>query len=669
MKVSYDWLQQYCRVGVAPAELARMMPGLGLEVEAVTEPGADTVFELEITANRSDLLSMIGVARELAAATGTELDVPEVGLPEPGAESIDDLTSVDLQAPDLCLRYTARLVRGVTIGPSPSWLADRLERLGLRPVNNVVDITNFVLMECGQPLHAFDFGRLAEGRIVVRRADPGETLTVIDGTEHELTDEMLVIADADRPTAVAGVMGGLETEIGDDTTDILLESAWFLPAGIRRTSRALGLASDSSYRFERGIDPAGVDWGSERAAAMIVEIAGGTLADGVIDVGRPPGQPAVVRLRPDRASRVIGVDIPADRQRAMLETLGFESAEDHDDAIAFRVPLCRPDVTREIDLIEEVARLYGYDKVPKETKMRVRAVPEQPVDLLARKVRDLAASMGYNEARTSSFSSTALAGQFRHWSPEPNVLRNPVSQDEPALRTSLLPGLLGAKRTNLHKGTPAVALFELSRIYERRADGPGERTCLAFLDDDGFESLRGALDVLFEHLGLAGRVHYAPYGDANLAAGASAKLTLAGRTLGLAGRITREAAAGLDLKETPVVAELDFDALLEAAELERRYRPVAKFPPVKRDFSLVVGESVTWHQLEECVRGQVGPLVETMEFLSVYRGDQIGGDRKAVAFSLTFRAEDRTLTGDEVDKAASDAIQALADRYGAELRR
>ncbi|MFO7900752.1 MAG: phenylalanine--tRNA ligase subunit beta, partial [Planctomycetota bacterium] len=447
------------------------------------------------------------------------------------------------------------------------------------------------------------------------------------------------------------------------------ESAWFLPAGIRRTSRALGLASDSSYRFERGIDPAGVDWGSERAAAMIVEIAGGELADGVIDVGRPPGEPAVVRLRPDRVSHVIGVDIPADRQRAMLEALGLEPVDEEDDAVTYRVPSWRPDVTREIDLIEEVARLYGYDQVPKETKMRVRAVPEQPFDLLARMVRDLASSMGYNEARTSSFSATEPARQFRHWSPEPNVLRNPVSQDEPALRTSLLPGLLAAKRTNLHKGTPAVALFELSRIYERTADGPGERTCLAFLDDDGFESLRGALDVLFEHLGLAGRVHYAEYGDANLAAGASAELTLDGRRLGLAGRITTEAASRLGLKDAPVVAELDFDALLEAAELGRRYRPVAKFPPVKRDFSVVVDESVTWHQLEECVREQVGPLVEGMEFLSVYRGEQIGGNRKAVAFSLTFRAEDRTLTGDEVDEAASNAIRALADRYDAELRR
>ncbi len=668
MKVSYDWLCHYCRPLPPPSEVSELFTRLGLEVDAVTELGGDTVFDLEITANRPDLLSMIGVARDVAAATGAELNVPTAKLPPTGAESVGELTRVSLDAHDLCIRYTARLVRGVTVGPSPSWLADRLEGLGLRPVNNIVDITNFVLMECGQPLHAFDFDKLDGGRIVVRRARPGETLTVIDGTEHELTEEMLVIADEQRPTAVAGVMGGLATEIGDRTTNVLLESARFLPAGIRRTSRALGLSSDSSYRFERGIDPAVVGWGSARAAQMIVELAGGELAEGMIDVGQPPEEPVEVRLRPERASRLIGVDIPADRQRAMLAALGCEPIGEQKDAIVFRVPPSRPDLSREVDLIEEVARLHGYDKVPQETTMPVRAVPDQPFDVLARRVRDLATSMGYNEARTSSFAASDAAERFDHWSSKPNILRNPVSQDEPALRTSLLPGLLAAKRTNLHRGVPEVALFELSRVYGRSGDGPGERTCLAFLDDDGFAALRGTLDVLFEHLGLADRVHYHEYGDANFAEGASAKLTLDGRTLGLAGETTADSTAMLDLKRPTVVAELDFDVLLEVAEPVRRYQPLAKFPPVKRDFCVVVDESVTWAQLEECVRKQVGPMAEQMGFLSVYRGDQIGRDEKAVAFSLTFRAEDRTLTGGEVDQAASKAIQALEEKYDARLR-
>ncbi len=667
MNVSCEWLREYCDFALSPEELAAALPELGLEVDSVESVGADTALELEITANRPDLLSMIGVAREIAALTGLPLRIPDVAL-ECAGDDVAVLTSVELAAPDLCPRYTARLVTGITVGPSPAWLARRLEAVGLRPVNNIVDITNFVLMECGQPLHAFDFDRLRGGRIVVRRAKPGEPVTVIDGSVHKLTNEMLVIADAEAPTAVAGVMGGLETEISDATTNVLLESAAFLSTNIRRTSAALGLSSDSSYRFERSIDPRGVDWGSERAAALIAELAGGSVCRGMIDVGRGPEPERTISLRPARASAVLGVDIPAEQQAALLEPLGFEVVAETADALDVRVPSFRQEVRREIDVISEVARAHGYSNVPQETHMPVRAVPGQKIDVVSDRVRGLCVGLGYNEACTSSFIAAGVAERFQHWSPGVHLIRNPVSREEPALRTSLIPQLLAAKRTHLNKGVSGSALFEISRVYEVGSDGPSERTCLTLLDDDGFGSVRGALDEVLARLGLAGEVSYAEYADANLAAGQSARLTLGDRPFGFAGVITGDLAAVFDLRTTPAVAELDFDVLVELAEPVRRHQPLPRFPAVRRDLCVVVDEGVPWADV--CARAgeAAGELAESVAFLSEYRGEQIERGKKALAFTVTYRAGDRTLTGEEADGAMAAVAGAMQAEFGATVR-
>jgi phenylalanyl-tRNA synthetase beta chain len=667
MNVSYQWLCEYCDPKLPPDELARLLPEYGMEVDAVRSVGSDTVYELEIGANRPDLLSMIGIAREVSAAVSAELRTPEPRL-ECSGPNVTERTSVDLACPDLCLRYTARLVTGVQVGPSPDWLQKRLEAAGLRPVNNIVDITNFVLLECGQPLHAFDFDKLRGGRIVVRRARLGERLTVIDGTEHELTGEMCVIADAEVPTAVAGVMGGLATEIGEQTSTVLLESAEFLPASIRRTSRALGLSSDSSYRFERGVDPRGVDWGSERAAALIADLAGGEVAAGMIDVGRAVPEEPVVTLRATRASGVIGAEIPARDQKAMLARLGFQVAVERPDALDVRVPSFRAEVTREVDLIEEVARAYGYGNVPEETTMRVRAVPVQRFDAIADRVRDVCAGTGYHEAVTSSFVPTELGARFQHWSAEVDVLRNPVSREEPALRTSLLPTLLLAKRMNANRGAGEIGLFEISRVYGATDGTPDERTCLALLDDGGFPPLRGTLDAVFEHLRVAGRLTWAKHSDPNLSEGAAAQLRLDDTVLGMAGVISGELAEAVDVSGRPAVAEVDFDRLVEAAELEPRYRPLPRFPAVRRDLCLVLDEQVPWADLAGCVASEGGELTQELAFLSEYRGEQIPAGKKAVAFSVTYRAADRTLTGEEADGAVGRLVEAMEGRLGAELR-
>ena len=667
MKVSCDWLRQYCDTKLTGEEIAHMLPGLGLEVESVREAGGDAVLELEITANRPDLLSMIGVAREIAATTGCELRIPGPDLECTGGD-VAALTSVELAAPDLCIRYTARLISGVKVGPSPAWLAERLESIGLRPVNNIVDITNFVLMECGQPLHAFDFDKLRGRRIVVRRARPGEEITVIDGGGHKLTGEMLVIADAEVPTAVAGVMGGAATEIGNSTTTVLLESAFFLPANIRRTSRALGLSSDSSILFERGVDPKGVDWGAERAAAMIADLAGGEVAKGVIDVGQPAPKERVVTLRVERTDRLLGVKIPAERQRALLVGLGFEVVAERPGELDLAVPTFRQEVTREVDLIEEIARAHGYANIPQVTHMHVRAIPVQKVDSVSAHVRELCVGLGYIEARTSSFVATALAERFRHWSDRVNVIRNPVSREEPALRTSLVPALLRVKQTNLNKGTPRSPLFELSRIYGATGGTPAERTCLGLLDDRGFASLRGSLDAIFDRIDVSHLVEYVEYEDGNFAPGRSAKLTLEGTLLGLAGEVSRELAGLFDLKDVPAVAEVDFDRIVEAARLDRRYGPLPRFPAVRRDLCVVVEEGVQWAAIRDRAVAAAGELGESVIFLSEYRGDQISPGRKALAFSVTCRAGDRTLTGEEADNVMAGVAEIMKREFAAELR-
>jgi len=672
MNVSYDWLAQYGELDLSEKELALLLPGIGMEVDAVREFTVngilvDTVFELEMTANRPDLLSTIGVARELAAATGTPLKIPDISL-RCGPHKAETLGTVELDAPDLCPHYTARIISDVTIAPSPPWLRQRLESIGLRPVNNVVDITNFVLMECGQPLHAFDFDKLRGRKIVVRRARPAEKITVIDGSVHQLTDQMLVIADAELPTAIAGVMGGLDTEISQSTSTILLESARFLPANIRRTSRALGLSSDSSYRFERSIDPCGVEWGSRRAAAMIADIAGGEVAEGFLEMGQGAAQEQVVSFRPERASRVLGVEIPAAQQRTMLERLGFHVADGPHGSYNVRIPSFRLEVAREIDLIEEVARAYGYDKIPEKTRMRVRAVPAQTFDDTSARVRDLCISLGFSEARTSSFIATELAARFTTWTPEVNVIRNPVNAEEPALRTSLIPQLLRAKRHNANQGAPDVTLFELSRVYQRSNDSPSELTCLALLDDAGFRSLRGALDALFDHLGLHDQVTYVARDDANLAPGRAAAVMLADHRLAVIGEVSDELARLFDLKTRPAVAEIDFDRLMTVANIDRRHRPLPKLPPVRRDLCVVVDHHISWAEIAACARAQAGDCAESVAFMSEYLGQQIGPGKKAIAFSVTLRAPDRTLTGEEADQAVRRVADALRTQFGATLR-
>lgn len=671
MKVSYEWLHDYCDFDLAPDELARRLNLRGVAVESVTQVGADFCLELEITANRPDLLSHIGVAREIAALTGSHLRIPAVEFTEEERE-VARLARVEVQAPELCSRYTARVLTGVRVAPAPPEMRRRLEAIGLRPVNNVVDITNYVLMECGQPQHAFDLARLRGGSVCIRQAVAGETIKLIDGTEVRLAPEHLVIADAERPVALAGVMGGLQTEIGEATTTVLLESAKFNPVNIRRTARGTGKASDSSYRFERGVDTPTVEWASRRAAALMQQHAAARVAAGVIDVNFTREEPRTVRLRIPRVARVLGVQVAASEAVRLLEGIGFGALAQGDEAVAVTVPSFRPDVAQEIDVIEEVARCYGYDRVPDAPSLLVCDVPIAKPDRVAAAARETLVRLGYSEAVTTSFLPEKHARRFSPWTAgEPLCVRNPLRSDEAALRRSLLPSLLQVVRVNQDRGVGAVRLFEVNRVYLPRPDGqllPEERRCLAVVAHEDFRAVKGAAEAVLERLGLLGNASLEPAAHEFLAPGAAGLWRAGAGVAGYVGELSAAAAAAFELRQAPCVAELDLDFLTPSAVLEPKYRSLPRFPAVERDLAIVVSEATAWRDIVRAVESAGAQHLEEIRFGEVYRGKQVESGRKSVFFRLTYRAPDRTLTNDEVNASQEQVIAALAARVGATLR-
>ena len=682
MKITYNWLREYCAFDLSPEELAHRLSMSGCLIEDLLRIGDDWLLVAEVTTNRPDLLGTIGIAREVAALTGVPLQLPPAEI-TCSDEKVDAAASVEMLDADLCPRYTARLIRGVKVGPSPDWLRKRLEQLGVRAINNVVDVTNYVLFECGQPLHAFDFDTLKDAKIIVRRAREGEHMVSIDETGCNLNPAMLVIADGQRPVAIGGVMGGLATQVSDATTNVLLEAAQFESTQIRRTSRALGIASDSSYRFERGVDPVQTEWASRRAARLIREVAGGTICEGILDAWAAPYQPRTITLRISRLNKVLGTAIETDEARAILERLGFEPVPqiDRGEIVVSVPPFRAGDVTREIDLIEEVIRIHGYDRIPENATLPITVGRVSKFERVERIVRTTLVGICYNEALTNSFCDEAAAGLISPWTDaEPLLVQNTVRRDENRLRVSLLPGLLTVKRTNLAHGVRRSPLFEISRVFLRRKPPaapsgamsrddalPEERHVLALLSDDDLLGLKGALEQVFAALGIGGEAAFGPLANTFFAERRSGKITLDGEALGVIGEVSRAVAERYDLPSPPCVAELDLDLLVKAAKIERAYSRPAPYPAAVRDLAAVVDEAVPWASIERCIRSLRIPILERIEFFDLFRGKQVPAGKKSVAFSLTFRASDRTLTSDEVEEARQACIRALRS-IGAELR-
>ncbi|KAF0246692.1 MAG: phenylalanyl-tRNA synthetase subunit [Planctomycetota bacterium] len=666
MKFTTDWLADYCRTGLPATTVAELLTKAGVKVEGIEERGGETVIELEITANRPDCLSLLGVAREVSVVTGKPMLEPGFKLETTRSFRSPDWM-LDVREPELCPRYVGRIVKGLNVGPSPSALRQRLEAIGLRSVNNVVDITNFVLYECGQPLHAFDLNKLSGKSILVRKGKPGEKLKAIDGRDYDVAGA-LVIADAEKPVAIAGVMGGRETEVTAATTEILLESAIFDPVIVRRTSQKLGLASDSSYRFQRGVDPARVDWASRRAVFLLREHAGAHPETVHLDTKPEATVKRQVQFKVASIARVLGREVEAPQARKILEGLGFEIREDLDGVWRIAIPTWRADVSRDVDLVEEIARVYGYDRIPASPRVNIALAPPNPADLAAAAAKDALRAAGLDEVLTLSFTGKS-APEVPFLAGEPVGVLGKTGKREEQMRQGLVPSLLDAVRMHEAYGEKAAEVFEIAKVYAKDARGFHERSVLGASSSRGFAALKGAIENVLDRLGLRVQSTFRPAERAHLAPGRAAAVSISGKEIGSIGEITAALAAAHDLRSRPAVAELDWDALVAAAKLTRRFGDFPTLPAVQRDIAVVLDRAVAWSDVEAAVRASVtSGLLESVEFFDLYEGKGIPAGKKSIAFSVTLRASDRTLTSEEADVAVKAVVSALVHKFQAILR-
>ena len=672
MRISNEWLGEYVAL---PDNLDDALLLAGLNVEG----REGDVLELEITSNRGDWLSAVGIAREIGALTGARVRLPFVDLDESGP-ALEGRLSVSIENAADCARYVARLVEGVTIGPSPDWMQTRLEACGVRPINNVVDVSNYVMLEMGQPLHCFDFDKIGGAQIVVRRAMEGETLTTLDEVERVLTPEMLAICDERGAVAVAGVMGGADSEVTAATANVLIESAYFAPQRVRRNAFLLGLSTEASRRFERHVDPNGCKRAADRAAQLLSEIAGGKVAQGAIDRYPAPMLEPTVSMRVARCNSVLGLKIPREKQRESLERLGFKVSE-NDGVLSAQIPTWRRDIEREIDLIEEVARLYGYDRVPVTlhhggTAGAGRALPSRLRD----RARSACLRCGLTEITTYSLSNEA-AHEMAGVSPQGAVkLRNPLSEDYTMLRTSLIPSMLDVLRRN--KGRRMRA-FEIGKIYfagvgenaladERRvlgialSDAPIRAHWQKLEEPVDFYALKAIVENVLHEFG-APRPMLAPIKNPSLHPGRAASISLNGVEMGFLGEVHPLIAAAWDLPGRAYIARIDFDALVRHVSLVRQYQPFSKFPAVERDLALLVPAKMPSANLTDAARRAGGALLQSVDVFDVYDGKGIPDGFKSVAIGMSFRAPERTLVESEIEEIVGKII-AEEQRLGAEVR-
>lgn len=652
---------------------------VGLPLRDLIGP-RDWALDIEVTINRADCLSHVGVAREVAAALGIDFHPPHYDVPETGPP-IAELTSISILESDLCPRYSARVIRGVKITPSPKWMRWRLEAAGLRAINNVVDVTNYVMLEMGHPMHAFDLNLLEGRRIVVRCATAGEIFLTLDQVERRLDERMLLICDAKQGVALAGVMGGENSEISDHTEDLLLESAYFDPVNTRRTSKVLNLSTDSSRRFERGADPNATLRALDMAASLIVQLAGGEVASGIADVYPHPIEPRRIELRPERVAAVLGIDVPVEEMRGQLGRLGCQVAGER--PLEVNVPTFRPDLEREIDLIEEVARLHGYDKVPSAGSSRVPLdVPEVASNAFQDILRQTMVKLGFTQVITSpllALKETNLPGY-----PTAVKLLNPASEDMGHLRNGLFPGLLKVAAHNVHRGLSDLRIFEIGRVFCAENDRHTEWDALGGLLSgmmepghwDGekrpveFLDLKGFVEELLREISLdkSGIFCYNSSEEAERFTADVVQVRNGERQIGLFGQLHPRVVASFDV-DLPIFGfEFDVAALQEASRDRLRYRPFPKFPPVQRDLAFELKESIRAGDVSASIHEHGGEHMVGCELFDVYQGAQIGAGHKSLAYRLNFQSHERTLTDDEVDSIIRTIVLAVEKKFGAKLR-
>jgi phenylalanyl-tRNA synthetase beta chain len=644
----------------------------------------DAILEVEVTPNRPDCLAVLGVAREVAALLGGRLRPPDCTVREDPALTTGGWR-LTIEDPDLCPRYAARLITDVTVGPSPAWLAQRLRAAGLRPINNVVDVTNYVLWELGHPLHAFDGDLLTGRHVVIRRARPAESVVTLDGQTRTLADPMLVIADAARAVAVAGVMGGANTEVRESTRTVVLESAYFAPGSIRRTAKALGLSTEASYRFERGADIEGLRDALDRAARLIAELGGGRVAAGVLDAYPAPRRPLAVPLRLERIERVIGACPPRRVVADILRGLGFPATE-RDGSFEVVVPAFRRDVAIEDDLVEEVARVWGYEKVPSTLPSGTLTLTRRPRPMVARDIaRRVLTGAGFQEAVSLSLLDPAHLRHLERAPDDPRVIRlqNPLATDRSMLRPTLLFGLLEALATNVRRQTPDVRLFEIGRVFEGRGAGslPWEETRVGFVltglrtprawyatraRADVFDA-KGAVEALVEALG-RGEVSAEPVTAPHLEDGRAATVLVQGAPMGTVGELHPAVQKAFDLPAPIFVAEVSLDAIEALPSRVVEHRPLPRYPGVQRDLAVVIPAEMAATEVSSAIEAIRPPWLRRVALFDVYEGAQVGSGRKSLAYGLLYQADDRTLTDAEVNQAHAELVERLRAELGVEVR-
>jgi phenylalanyl-tRNA synthetase beta chain len=651
----------------------RLIDALGLN---------EVIIEIGITPNRPDCLSVLGVAREVAAIIGTEIKYPDYGVMEEG-EHIGNLAAVEVHDPDGCPRYSCRLVKDVKITTSPDWLKTKVEASGIRSINNIVDITNFILLELGQPLHAFDYDLIGGGKIVVRPAKERESIRTLDGVDRPLTKEDLVICDAETPIAIAGVMGGVNTEVSESTRNILVESAYFNPVRVRRTSKRTNLRSESSYRFERGVDPNGVVKALDRASELIRELAGGKVARGKIDVYPSPIQPKEVNLSIKRVNSILGTALEPQKVKQLIEGLGIETLKVKDGEMTFRIPTYRVDLTRDVDLIEEVARHYGYNNI----SATLPVVPMMPDGLKREKIsenkaKEILVSFGFLEVIHYSFEDPEFLSLFDETAPL--RILNPLTNEGSAMKTNLISGIIKNVVLNLNRQAQDIRIFEVGKVYIPRENGlpkeirkiagaaaGGRQPELWDKEEFDFFDLKGVLERVLEAFFVSNKVGFEEASQVRfLHPGKSAKIMIGNEEAGYLGELHPDFREKLEVSKRVYLFEFDLEKLSASENYtKKKFTALPKFPSVRRDIALIVDEDVPVGEILKEIRKIESELIEEVSVFDVFKGGSVQKGKKSVAVSLILRALDRTLTDLEVDEVKKNGLNRLQLAIGAELRK
>jgi|WetSurMetagenome_2_1015567.scaffolds.fasta_scaffold00091_7 phenylalanyl-tRNA synthetase beta chain len=693
MRVSLDWIKDYVKIDATPEAIAEKLTMIGLEVEAVERIDDDVVFEVNVTPNRADCLSVIGIARELSVSYGLPLVFPDLKIV---AETAPLDFNIEIAQPELCRRYAGRIVHNLKVGPSPDWMKKRLEKCGIRSINNVVDVTNYVLLEFGQPLHAFDLGTLKGGmiRVGTPQAITGESsmkFKTLDGTERDIPGDSLMIWDGERPVAIAGVMGGLNTEVTESTRDILIESACFEPTSVRRTSKALGLKSDASYRFERGTDIKALKKALERAALLTRELAGGSIC-GKIDIYPRQFHPAEINVRFDRVNKLLGLNLSPGTILNCLKGLGLDITEQQGSGFIAKIPPYRMDITMEADIIEEVARFYGYDKIPAELPEAIIGGTGLRDNVYAtgikRDIRQSFLKSGFTEAINLSFMGSNDLDLLSI--PQDDARRrlvkimNPLREEEAFMRTTILPSLLRNLTHNISHGNRDLRFFEISRVFEDSGSGPlpDEKERIAaiyFREKSGslykeeaadFYILKGVVEAMLSSIG-AGDLSYVRSEEPFLHPGRSADVLIGGQKVGYIGALSPEVTDRLDIKAhkpSIIALEMDMASIISASKKNITFKHLPKYPFVERDTAIILDANIEAAAIIGHLKSYPSEMIEDITIFDVYQGKGIEEGKKSVAFNVRYRSREKTLTDAEVEKLHSSLVEYIKEKTAGQVR-